>query len=154
VELRYEFSEVPHGTRRDDDFERRLRLEVDENLRLRWSDQKDRWIIFRVSHLNSEKWEPIRILENAETREYIPLDDRVIQQARAGDTWRRPRGAKDILDEIQEANAARTREHDERRRAAAQDAATYIEKKAAGVVTSLPKAKPIEKPGRIIIARG
>lgn len=126
---------ISHGLRRDDAMERRLRLEVDDRLRLRWNDRRERWVIYRISHLNS-KWDPLRTLEDAVTGEHIPLDGRIIEQALLGDTWRRPRGVLDILDEMQAENQAKIESRERDRRAAAEDMAHSLELNARNKVYS------------------
>lgn len=133
--------EITHGTIRDDGLERRLRLEVDDRLRLRFNDRRERWVIYRISHHDSDRWDPVRVLEHALTGEAIPLDGRIIEQALLGDTWRRPRGVLDILDEIQADNKKKIEDRDKRRRDAAEYAAEVAERAALNKVYSFGSEK-------------
>lgn len=93
---------VLHGLRRPPDwFVRRLR-NFNRNLEIRWHDRVSRWVIYERTRRG--KLEPCRVLEGHITREFVPLDRRVMFQLREGDTWRRPRGVESILDQLQRHN--------------------------------------------------
>lgn len=90
---------------------------VNPRLEIMFNDQRGRWVIYE--RVLNGCLDPVRVLEDVRNdREFVALDMGVVEDAVAGDTWRKTSGAESVLDEIQQANGAMREEGKAQRRAA------------------------------------
>uniref|UniRef100_A0A6M3INJ6 Uncharacterized protein n=1 Tax=viral metagenome TaxID=1070528 RepID=A0A6M3INJ6_9ZZZZ len=125
--------EPPMGTRLcPKSFERELRQKVNDCLRIRWNDKRQRWFLYQI--LQGGMWVLERVIEGPDG-EYVDLDGRVIKQALLADPWKRPKGVQSILDEVQEKNRRRLERNRERMRDACHAGAVDVNRSSREVKT-------------------
>lgn len=133
-----ETHEDPRTQRAERDWERRLRQEVDDALRLRWSDEMQRWVIWWVAP--GGMWKRVEVLE--ENGEFVKPDCRMIRKRKMMDCWTRPGGVTAVLNQMERENAqaelARKRAMAKRRREASEYAGRELARQSLKPVRNLP----------------
>lgn len=123
-------TETPRGLRKPSPaFVRKLKA-VSPALHVAWHDQAQRWVIWERNRHGI--WVEVMVVEDAETKEYRPLDDRVIRECYRGDTYRKPRGIWSVLEELQDKQRKKDEEEAKKTRHACEEAAGEIVRASAG----------------------
>lgn len=93
--------EIPHGEVKPGEWEVELRRRVDDNLRLRFSDQHGKWGVYEVHRGGA--WSLVRWVETKDGQ-YRKLDHSMIQDALRLDGRRRENGLLSVVDDLRSAN--------------------------------------------------
>lgn len=93
--------EIPHGQVKPGEWERELRRDVDDNLRLRFSDENGKWGVYEVKPWG--EWTFIRWVQTPDGR-FRGLDRSVILDALRFDARRREKGLLSVVEDLKVAN--------------------------------------------------